>query len=206
MSTTILGLFVPTFFLVSITPGMCMMLAFTMGMSLGLRRTMWMMTGELLGVGLVASLSAVGVATIMLNYPTIFIALKLLGGTYLFYQGIQLWRSRGKLAFNLEHSGYELISKRALALQGFITAIANPKGWAFFVALLPPFIDYDQSVQPQLVTLVLLILALEFLCLLIYAGGASRLRIILVDSANVRFINRIAGSLMMGVGVWLAIS
>ena len=47
---------------------------------------------------------------------------------------------------------------------------------------------------------------LEFMCLLIYAGGASRLRSLLVNSDNVKFINRIAGSLMLGVGVWLALS
>jgi len=68
------------------------------------------------------------------------------------------------------------------------------------------FIDYGQDVQTQLVTLIILILLLEFLCLLIYAGGASRLCALLVNSGNVKFINRIAGSLMLGVGVWLALS
>lgn len=206
MSLTVLGIFIPTFFVVSITPGMCMMLAFSMGMSMGLRRTMWMMTGELFGVGLVASLSAIGVATIMLNYPSLFIVLKYGGGAYLCYLGVQMWLSKGKLAFNLEESHFAGSSRRALALQGFITAIANPKGWAFFIALLPPFIDYEQPMAAQLVILILLILSLEFLCLLIYAGGASRLRALLVNSGNVRFINRFAGCLMIAVGVWLALS
>jgi len=206
MFITMLNIFIPTFFFVSITPGMCMMLAFTMGMSIGLRRTMWMMTGELLGVGLVASLSAIGVAAIMLNYPNLFVFLKYGGGAFLCYQGIQLWLSRGKLAFKLEGSNFQGVSRRTLALQGFITAIANPKGWAFFIALLPPFIDYEQHIPTQLLILIILILMLEFMCLLIYAGGASRLRALLVNSGNVKFINRIAGSLMLGVGIWLALS
>ncbi|MFT5718819.1 MAG: threonine/homoserine/homoserine lactone efflux protein [Oleiphilaceae bacterium] len=206
MSLSILSIFIPTFFLVSITPGMCMMLAFTMGMSLGLRRTMWMMFGELLGVGLVASLSAIGVAAIMLNYPNLFVFLKYGGGAFLCYQGVQLWLSRGKLAFKLEGNSFQGVSRAALAFQGFITAIANPKGWAFFIALLPPFINYEQHIPTQLLILILLILMLEFMCLLIYAGGASRLRALLVNSGNVKFINRIAGSLMLTVGVWLALS
>ena len=45
-----LAVFIPTFFFVSITPGMCMTLAMTLGMSIGVRRTLWMMIGELLGV------------------------------------------------------------------------------------------------------------------------------------------------------------
>ncbi len=42
--------FIPTFFFVSVTPGMCMTLAMTLGMSIGVRRTLWMMLGELVGV------------------------------------------------------------------------------------------------------------------------------------------------------------
>lgn len=204
MSLTLLSIFIPTFFIVSITPGMCMMLAFSMGMSMGLRRTLWMMTGELFGVGLVASLSAIGVATIMLNYPSLFIVLKYGGGAYLCYLGYQMWLSKGKLAFNLEGNHFGGASRRALSLQGFVTAVANPKGWAFFIALLPPFLDYQRDMAPQLVILISLILSLEFLCLLIYAGGASRLRSLLVNSGNVKLVNRLAGCLMIGVGVWLA--
>lgn len=55
MNTALLGMFIPTFFFVSITPGMCMTLALTLGMSVGYKRTLWMMAGELVGVGLVAT-------------------------------------------------------------------------------------------------------------------------------------------------------
>ncbi len=42
----ILALFIPTFFFVSVTPGMCMTLSMTLGMSLGVRRTLHMMWGS----------------------------------------------------------------------------------------------------------------------------------------------------------------
>ena len=54
LNWSLLSVFVPTFFLVSLTPGMCMTLAMTLGMTQGVKRTLWMMVGELLGVGLVA--------------------------------------------------------------------------------------------------------------------------------------------------------
>lgn len=93
---------------------------------------------------------------------------------------------------------FELIS------QGFITAIANPKGWAFFVALLPPFLQAEQPLANQLVSLIAIILTLEFCCLLIYAAGGRTMRSLLMKSGNVRIMNRIAGTLMIGVGIWLA--
>ncbi|NDW21678.1 LysE family translocator [Alteromonas hispanica] len=202
MSWATLSLFIPTFFFVSITPGMCMTLALTLGMSIGVKRALWMMLGELAGVGLVATLSSIGVAALLLNYPNIFTALKYIGGAYLFYIGVQMWRSRGKMA--LKHSGEnQQASRIALISQGFITAIANPKGWAFFIALLPPFIEPTRSLTSQLVSLIAIILVLEFTCLLIYASGGRTLRSMLMKSDNVQIMNRIAGTLMVGVGMWL---
>ncbi|XPV54666.1 MAG: LysE family translocator [Halarcobacter ebronensis] len=205
LNLTLLAVFIPTFFIVSITPGMCMTLALSMGMSIGLKRTFFMMYGELIGVGLVASASVIGVATIMLKYPTIFLVLKYGGGAYLAYLGIQMWMSKGKMAVSLDECSYS-VSRKNLALQGFLTAIANPKGWAFFIALLPPFIDKNLELAPQLSVLLLIILFLEFMCLIIYASGGTTLRRLLQNSNNVKLINKIAGTMMIGIGIWLASS
>jgi len=204
INITILTLFIPTFFFVSITPGMCMTLSLSMGMSIGLKRTMYMMYGELLGVAIVSSLSAVGVSAIMLTYPTMFIVLKYLGGIYLLYLGVNMWLSKGKMSLNLDGCDVQ-VSNKKLALQGFITAIANPKGWAFFISLLPPFIDDNLPFTPQLVVLILMILLLEFLSLIIYATGGVSLRKLLQNRSNVKLINKIAGSMMIGIGFWLAL-
>ena len=206
LSLSVLAVFIPTFFFVSITPGMCMTLALTMGMRFGLRKTLWMMLGELVGVGLVASLSAVGVAALMLTYPALFIVLKYAGGAYLIYLGIQMWQSKGKMALNMADDSSAIMSKKAFIIQGFITAIANPKGWAFFIALLPPFLNYSQPLAAQLFQLILLILLLEFICLLIYAGGGKSLRSFMLKSGNLEHLNSIAGTLLFGVGIWLATS
>ncbi|WP_038290880.1 LysE family translocator [Zooshikella ganghwensis] len=203
-SLSLVALFIPTFFFISVTPGMCMMLSMTMGMSIGLKRTFWMMWGELLGVAIVAIASVVGIATIMLEYPSAFNLLKYIGGVYLVYLGIQLWRSKGIMAFNLEGET-QSTDRINLAMQGFITAIANPKGWAFFISLLPPFINPDLPLAPQLVLLLSMILVIEFLCLILYASGGKTLSKLLQKSGNVRLLNRISGSLMMGVGIWLAL-
>ena len=204
LNTAMLAVFIPTFFFVSATPGMCMTLSMTLGMTIGLKRTFWMMAGELLGVGLVVILSMIGVAAILLKYPSFFTAFKLAGGAYLAYIGVQMWRSRGRLALQDASDTTNNSSRYTLAMQGFITAIANPKGWAFFIALLPPFIDQSLALRPQLVVLVSLILSIELICLVLYAMGGKSLAHLLRKRSNVRVMNRIAGTLMIGVGVWLA--
>ncbi len=80
LNLSLLSVFVPTFLLVSLTPGMCMTLAMVLGMTQGVRRTLWMMIGELAGVGLVAAAAGAGVATLMLQQPALFAVFKWLGG------------------------------------------------------------------------------------------------------------------------------
>ncbi|WP_192036793.1 LysE family translocator [Halomonas sp. YLGW01] len=200
-----LSVFVPTFFLVSLTPGMCMTLAMVLGMTQGVRRALWMMVGELTGVALVAVAAGAGVATLMLAQPALFTAFKWLGGAYLAYLGVMMWRERGRMAIPELTGEQATVGRRALMVQGFVTAVANPKGWAFFVALLPPFLDASRPLVAQLAVLVAMILAIEFVCLLLYAAGGRGAGRLLGSAGRVRLLNRLAGTLMMGVGAWLAL-
>ena len=205
MDSSSLILFIVTFFAVSATPGLCMTLALTLGMTIGVKRSLWMVIGELIGVGIVALSALLGVATLLLTYPSLFIALKYGGGAYLCYLGIGLWRSKGKMAIDLESTERQDISPMSLALQGLVTAIANPKGWVFILSLLPPFIMMDKPLMPQATMLIAIILTLELVCLLMYASGGRALRVLLQKKNNVKLMNRIAGSMMLGVALWLVI-
>lgn len=200
----VLVIFIPTWFFISITPGLCMTLAMTLGMSVGIRKTLWMMLGEVLGVATVAILSVVGVASLMLNYPTLFSWFKLLGGAYLIYLGIKMWMSKNDLTDG--HINKQKISNINLISQGYVTAVANPKGWAFMVSILPPFISAEKSITTQFVVLLGIIAISEVVCMCIYASGGKGLKSLLSKGNNVAYLNRIAGSLLAAVGLWLAIS
>ena len=203
MTSATLPLFLLTFFLVSLTPGMCMVLSLSLGMTVGVRRAAWMWLGELAGVGLVAVASVLGAATVLLRYPPLFTAFKWGGGAYLVWLGIEMWRSKGSLAIPDVIEGAPAPLRGQLILQGFVTAVANPKGWAFFIALLPPFLDFGRPVAPQLSLLLSIILSMELCCLVLYALGGSVARALLASRSNVRLLNRIAGTLIIGIGLWL---
>nr|WP_086938823.1 LysE family translocator [Thaumasiovibrio occultus] len=205
MENATLLLFIPTFFAVSVTPGLCMSLAMTLGMTIGVRRTLWMMLGELVGVTIVSGAALIGVSALLLSKPALFEMFKYVGGAYILYLGVQMWLSKGKMAINLDDQNQQRVTNKALIIQGFVTAIANPKGWAFMVSLLPPFIVAGADLLPQATLLISIILCLEFMCLLIYAYGGRTLRKLLMRNNNVVLMNRIAGSMMMLVGVWLAV-
>ena len=206
MDFSLLYFFIPVFFVVSITPGLCMTLALTIGMSIGLGNTMKMMVGELSGVLLVATVVVVGGGGLMAANPMLLVVFKYVGGAYLLFVGLQMMRSRGAMAVKPDGSVSFDLDFFSLAGQGFITAVANPKGWAFFLAMTPGFINYDVDLGPQMTALVSIILIIEFTSLMLYAAGGQVLGKLLLNSDNVLLLNRVAGALMMCVGIWLATS
>ncbi len=201
---TLLAAFSASFFLVALSPGLCMTLAMSLGISVGPRRATWMMLGELSGIALVGVCAVLGVAVMLLQAPAFFTVFKWLGAAYLFYMGWQTWCAHPPAPEQQASAVHR--SRSSLALQGFVTAVANPKAWVFFVALLPPFIDQSRPLAPQLLTLLALMLLIEFTCLQIYAHGGRALSEQLHRRGKARWLNRLAGSLMVGVGVWLALA
>jgi homoserine/homoserine lactone efflux protein len=203
MDLTLLIAFSASFFLVALSPGLCMTLAMSLGISIGARRTLWMMAGELTGIALVGASAVLGVAALLLNAPTVFAVFKWIGAAYLLYMGWQTWGAEPLLPEQL--IGDNRRTRSSLIVQGFITAVSNPKAWAFLVALLPPFVDQSRPLAPQLLTLLALMLIIEFTCLQIYAHGGRVLSEQLHLRGKARWLNHIAGSLMVGVGIWLAL-
>jgi threonine/homoserine/homoserine lactone efflux protein len=200
----VLAVFIPTWFFISITPGMCMTLAMTLGMSVGVTRTLWMMLGEVFGVATVAISAVLGVASLMLNYPSLFAWFKWIGGAYLFYLGVKMWLAEADLSQQTIKDSQ--LSSINLVSQGYVTAVANPKGWAFMVSILPPFISLEKPITLQFTVLLGIIMLSEFICMLIYANGGKGLKRLLNRGNNVVWLNRIAGSLLAAVGIWLALS
>jgi threonine/homoserine/homoserine lactone efflux protein len=203
VNPTLLIAFGASFFFVSLSPGLCMTLAMSLGISIGARRALWMMAGELAGIALVGASAVLGVAALLLNAPTVFAVFKWIGAAYLLYLGWQTWRAEPLRPEQL--AGGDGRTRSSLVLQGFVTAVANPKAWAFFVALLPPFVDPTRPLTPQLLALLVVMLVIEFVCLQIYAHGGRALSEQLHRRGKARWLNYIAGSLMMAVGVWLAL-
>lgn len=114
-------------------------------------------------------------------------------------------RARHRGPAKLEPGTQLDVGRKALAVQGFVTAIANPKGWAFMISLLPPFINADKALGPQLVVLVAIILSTEFICMVLYSNGGQTLSRFLDKKGNLSLLNTVSGLLMMGVGCWLAL-
>ncbi len=198
MTADLFGLFVVTIAAVSLTPGMCMTLAFSLGLSLGYRKTLWMMAGEMTGVVVVVSTTVFLLGWLLRLDPVWFNGLAMVGAVYLLWIARQLWIADPELSSQGVRGS---LTPLPLAALGFTTAIMNPKGWAFMIALLPGFMDAERALLPQLFLFLSAMLTTEFLSLSLYAGGGRWLRRALGEGAPMGALNKIAAVLMVGVSV-----
>lgn len=106
-------------------------------------------------------LSALGIGSLLLASPSMFLLLQLFGACYLLYLGLRTWQGRMK-SIQVEMSGppigTELFSK------AFLLGVSNPKDIVFFLALLPQFLVSTQPLFPQLVVMVVVWMVVDFFC------------------------------------------
>ncbi len=190
--------FAASFFLIAISPGLCMTLAMSLGIAIGVRRTLWMMLGEVVGIALVAAAALTGIALVLTRSPVVFRAFKVAGAAYLVWTAWRAWRSPVTAG-----GAVPSVTRKALCTQGFVTAVSNPKAWAFQAALLPPFLDPASALGPQVATMLGVIVVIEFSCLVLYAYGGRRLNDLLVKRGQGHLLNQVSALLMVGVALWL---
>ena len=200
MSADLILLFIPTIAAISFTPGLCMTLAFTLGLSIGYRRTLWMMAGELTGVTTVFGATFWSLGWLLSRDIIYFQIISLIGGTYLLYLAARLFNETPE---QLEARNLENTRASALALLGFVTAVSNPKGWAFLLALLPGFVSANAPLLPQFAIMLAIMLTTEFFSMTAYATGGQWLATRLSNSQGLLNANRVAASMLGLAALWV---
>ena len=200
MSPDLIILFIPTIASVSFTPGLCMTLAFTLGLSIGYKRTLWMMLGELSGVATVFAATFWSLGWLLTRDPLYFQIISFVGGAYLAYLAVRLFNETPD---DLKARKLDETHAGALVLLGYVTAVSNPKGWAFLMALLPGFVQSDAALYPQFVTMLIIMLSTEFIAMTAYATGGQWLATRLAGAPGLMNANRVAATMFGLAGLWV---
>ena len=174
------SLFIGAFWLVSLIPGLNMTLALSLGMSLGFARVQPLLIGATLGVGIVAWICALFAGFVLSLSPLVFRVFTTLCALYLFYLAYKMFR--GSRRKNLDASARE-IGRKELFWQGAACSLSNPKAWAFFVSLIPPFLDPANPFGSRLYAIIGVMLAIEYFDLALYALGGMAFKKLLSQKA-----------------------
>ena len=133
----------------SLSPGPNGLLALTHGALHGRRKALYTIFGGALGFVTVIGLSLFGIGALLQASLIWLTVLKWVGGAYLVWLGIQVWRAAP--------IGLEAVKPAeprggwSMFRQGALSALTNPKGILFFAAFLPQFIDPARSLFVQFV-------------------------------------------------------
>jgi RhtB (resistance to homoserine/threonine) family protein len=192
--------------LVIVTPGPDTAVVTKNALLYGRRAALATSFGVNLGLLVWTVASAFGVAAIVHESATVFTVLKLAGGAYLIWLGIQALRAAGKRA-DPSTSGSDgprrLDSRRAFR-HGLFSNLGNPKIAAFFTSLLPQFITPGDPVLVPFLLLGALFVAMTLIWLSGYALMASRAAGLLTRPRVRATLDRVTGVVLIGLGLRLA--
>ncbi|MCW9034748.1 MAG: LysE family translocator [Rhodospirillales bacterium] len=185
----------------SLTPGPNGLLALTHGALYGLRRSIFTVSGGVVGFTMLMGISMAGMGALLLASQQAFLIVKWIGAAYLVYLGVKVWRSPPPHVGIEDRQGKDTTTSRwQLFSNGFFVAVANPKAIIFFAAFLPQFIDPATPKLPQFFILAGTYAFIEFVYEALLAGSAQKFSRWLSKGNVGKWFNRISGATFISIG------
>jgi threonine/homoserine/homoserine lactone efflux protein len=187
-------------------PGPSVLFVLGRSISLGRRGGLISVLGNALGMLPAIAAVALGIGALVAQSVVVFTVVKVVGAAYLIFLGIQAIRHR-KLRAQPDQSTAPRSTFRLLA-EGFVVGITNPKTIAFFVAVLPQFVDHSAgAISWQLAELGLIFFALALImdgCWALLAGTARDW--FARSPKRIERMSAAGGGMMIGLGGVLLVS
>lgn len=200
------GLLITVFFVALMSPGPDFVVAVRNAVLYS--RTTGLMTalGFAAGVAIHVGYTLAGLAALIAHSVIAFSILKYAGAAYLFYMGYKAMKSKGFDAPAIDGTGE---NKRYLSpfiafRDGFLTNLLNPKATMFFLAIFSQFVGPETSMHVQALygATCIVMTGLWFSFVTVVLTGA-RIKSIFLKAS--RWIDRVCGVLLVGLGIRLAL-
>jgi threonine/homoserine/homoserine lactone efflux protein len=197
--------------LLTITPGADTMLVLRSVLAHGRRAGILTTLGIVSGLLVHATLSALGISLILVRSAQLFHIVKLAGAAYLVFLGVQsIWAL-------IRHSD-EALPAEALPeptgprpevwrsyVEGLLNNLLNPKVAIFYLAFLPQFISPGDPVLGKSILLAFIHQLMGVAWLSLVAVSVERMRGLLIRPINRRRLEAVAGVILIGLGLRLAL-
>ena len=166
------------------------------GFSHGLFASLGIVAGDIIFI-LIAVYGLAFVAEMMGDQ---FRWIQYIGGAYLIWLGVALWRTEAKAK---KADGVRQSTWLSSFLAGLLITLADQKAILFYLGFFPAFIDLAKMTLADTLTIVVIATVGVGGAKLVYAWLADRASVILQNTAAIRGINLLAASIMFAVGMAL---
>lgn len=198
--------FITIAFLTLSSPGPGVLFTVTNSINYGVRTALFGIIGLIIGMFVIAVISASGVGLIITSNPTIFTVLKFIGAFYLMYLGYKNFVKTSPSQDLLDtETSEKTVRKSKLFYQGLFASLLNPKTIVFFIALFPQFIDIKEKIINQFLVLSLTFCLIGFLIHLVYANFSSIFKEKMLSGNNFTRLNKISGCIFFILAVLLIV-
>lgn len=187
--------------LITLIPGPTVTVIVGNSLAHGTRAGLLNVAGTQLGLGLMMGILVVGLSSVIATMGWLFDWVRLAGALYLAWIGWKLLRAPEALA----DAKNAAVPRGGFVLQGFLVLMSNPKALLWFGAFIPQFVDPRGNYAAQVALLGLTAMAVALLSDGAYALLAGRAGLLL-DRRRVRFVSLAGGTLLIGGGLWLALT
>ncbi|MBB4863470.1 threonine/homoserine/homoserine lactone efflux protein [Pseudomonas nitritireducens] len=202
-----IGVFLLALAMVYLLPGPDMILLLHTGARDGCRAALATALGLGVARGCHVILAATGLALLFRTAPWTFDAVRIGGGLYLAWIGLQLLRAPLGLPVATGAAGLSTVSYRRAFRRGLLTNLLNPKALLFCSVLLPQFIQPQNgplALQFALLGGVLVVVGLGFDSF--YAASGERMGRWLARHRTMQRVQQWGfGGILLGFGVRLAL-
>ena len=188
-------------FVVVIVPGPTVTLIIANTLSFGTRAGIFNVVGTQLGLILMIGLLAISFQVVAQQLEWFLVVIRFLGAIYLIWLGYKIFTSPS-LMKKISDKKY---FNNKFVLQGFLVIWSNPKAFLFLGAFIPQFLDINQLTEFQIIYLGLLFMLIGTISDSAYAVVFGKFKNV-ISSSHLKFLNKIGGSLLALLGLWLAIT
>lgn len=139
-----------------------------------------------------------GLSALAVRFATVFVVIKWLGIVYLLYVAWRLWSANPAQAEQTPRRTGDGF------LPGALLTLGNPKAMVFFGAVLPQAFDMTALSAPQIGTILVLAVGIDFAMQSMYLLLARRARKAITSPQHMRVVNRSAAGMITGCTALIA--
>lgn len=193
--------FAVAIFIFAITPGPGTFALLARALNTGAKSCFSMSFGMAISDIIYLILATYGLSAVAENYGGLFTAIRFIGAAYLLYLGWKMWTA--DVSTDFEKTKSKSSNWISGFIQGFLISASNPKVILFYIAFLPTFIDLTTLTQQDIVLISFITLFALISGLMLISIAASSVRQYLKSPKAVKRLNRTAGGIMIGAGLFL---
>jgi threonine/homoserine/homoserine lactone efflux protein len=167
----------------------------------GFRPSFAVICGIVVGDVIYLLFAVFGLSMVARALGNMFFIVRICGGAYLIWLGVKIWFKKPAPVTENQN----IHSRGGNLATGLVITLSNPKVILFYCGFLPTFLDLTALSLVDLIIVVTIITIVLAGVLGLYAFLASRARRMFTNRQAVRRLNRMAGVVMVGAGLTIAI-